>query len=176
MPSAPRPRLTPDDWIAAGLEALAEAGPAALGAEPLARRIGTTKGSFYWHFDDVPAFAAALLARWQALALAALDTAEADGAPAARLRAAAQHFANPLPPESHIRAWAATDPQAASTIGAVDAARLAHLANRLAGCGIGNPEMARILYAAIIGIRSLPTPDVDEDAIGSLVDLILALR
>jgi hypothetical protein len=35
--------------------------------------------------------------------------------------------------------------------------------------------MARILYAAVIGIRSLPTPD-DDDAIGSLVDLVLALR
>jgi AcrR family transcriptional regulator len=175
MPPVPRPRLTPDDWLAAGLEALAEAGPAALGAEPLARRIGTTKGSFYWHFEDVPAFAAALLARWQALALADLDTAEADGAPAARLRTAAQHFANPLPPERHIRAWAATDAQAARTIRTVDAARLARLANRLGACGIGNPEMARILYAAVIGIRSLPTPN-DDDAIGSLVDLVLALR
>lgn len=175
MPAAPRPRLSPDDWLAAGLQALAETGPAALGAEPLARRIGTTKGSFYWHFDDVPAFAAALLARWQALALADLDAAEADGAPAARLRAAARHFANPLPAESHIRAWAATDPQAARTIGAVDAARLAHLANRLAACGVGNPEMARSLCAAVIGIRSLPTPD-DDDTIGSLVDLVLALR
>jgi len=50
-------RLTRDIWIDAGLKALVSDGPAALAAEPMARRMKTTKGSFYWHFKDVPAHA-----------------------------------------------------------------------------------------------------------------------
>ncbi|WP_159453996.1 hypothetical protein [Roseovarius albus] len=44
--------------------------------------------------------------------------------------------------------------------------------------GISNPEMARILYSAAIGMASLPSRGEvsDQDSIGSLVDLVLALR
>ena len=57
-------RLSPEDWLKAGLDALAASGPEALKAEPLARALETTKGSFYWHFADVPAFRQALLEFW----------------------------------------------------------------------------------------------------------------
>ena len=60
-----RPRLTRDDWLLTGLTALCEGGPGTLGAEPLARRVGATKGSFYWHFKDVPDFHGQLLGRWE---------------------------------------------------------------------------------------------------------------
>ncbi|MBE0454805.1 MAG: TetR family transcriptional regulator [Roseovarius sp.] len=180
MSQTQRPRLTRDDWLAAGLAALAEAGPAALGAEPLARRIGTTKGSFYWHFADVPSFSAALLSRWQDAAFAALDpaaqTSEASLPAAARLRAAAQALASPPAEDAAIRAWAATDRQAVTAICAVDAARQSHLGDRLSECGIANPEMARMLYAAAIGMQALGAREDATDTIGSLVDLILALR
>ena len=48
----------------------------------------------------------------------------------------------------------------------------------LAACGIGNPEMARILYASATGMQALQDTarDTAATAIGSLVDLILALR
>jgi AcrR family transcriptional regulator len=180
MTAPRRPRLTPDTWLAAGLDALCEAGPAALGAEPLARRLGTTKGSFYWHFADVPAYSAALLARWQAAAEAALGTDE-DAPAAARLRATAQTIAAPDPDapqaaEPAIRAWAATDGQAARCIAETDARRLDRLGALLAECGIANPDMARILLGAAIGMQSLGGPGANRDAIGSLVDLVLALR
>ena len=59
-----RARLTRPDWLLAGFQALAEAGPVALKAEPMARRLGTTKGSFYWHFADVPDFHRQMLSLW----------------------------------------------------------------------------------------------------------------
>jgi len=170
-----RPRLTPDTWLAAGLDALAEAGPGALGAEPLARRLGTTKGSFYWHFEDVPAYSARLLARWQAAALCALETDD-DAPTAAHLRDLAQSIAAPLPAEPAIRAWAATNTQAAAALRVVDASRLGRIGAGLAVCGIANPDMARILYGAAIGMQALGERREAESAIGSLVDLILALR
>mgnify|MGYP001820637128 CR=1 FL=1 len=64
-----KPRLTKEAWINAGLSALKEHGPDALKAEALARRLGTTKGSFYWHFKDIPAYHDALLDVWLASAV-----------------------------------------------------------------------------------------------------------
>ena len=64
-PPSPRPRLTATDWVRAALEAIAEGGLAAVAVEPLARRLGTTKGSFYWHFPNRDALIAAALAEWE---------------------------------------------------------------------------------------------------------------
>ena len=180
MTAARRPRLTPDDWLSAGLDALCETGPGALGAEPLARRLGTTKGSFYWNFADVPAYSAALLALWQAAAEAALDQGEDDPA-AARLRATAQAIAAPEPDapqaaEPAIRAWAATDRGAAQALARNDALRLERLGALLAECGIAKPDMARIILGSAIGMQALGAAEANRDAIGSLVDLVLALR
>src|SRR5262249_30871290 len=47
------------------LDALAENGLAGVAVEPLARRLGVTKGSFYWHFADREALLAAALTHWE---------------------------------------------------------------------------------------------------------------
>ena len=39
-----------DDWASEALEQIAEQGVASVAVELLARRLGVTKGSFYWHF------------------------------------------------------------------------------------------------------------------------------
>jgi AcrR family transcriptional regulator len=68
MPSrraSPRPPLTPDDWAAAALAAIADGGLAAVAVEPLAARLGTTKGSFYWHFANRDQLLTAALDRWE---------------------------------------------------------------------------------------------------------------
>ena len=51
-------------WTDAALEALAGGGIAAVRVEPLAKTLGVTKGSFYWHFADRRALLDAMLARW----------------------------------------------------------------------------------------------------------------
>ena len=65
-------RLSKQDWISAGFSALQANGPSALKAEPLARALNTTKGSFYWHFRDVPAFHKHMLTHWEDEALTGL--------------------------------------------------------------------------------------------------------
>lgn len=44
---------------------LAERGLEGLAIEPLARRLGVTKGSFYWHFSDRKALLKAALTTWE---------------------------------------------------------------------------------------------------------------
>jgi len=58
-------RLTAADWTAAALDALAGGGVAAVAVEPLATRLGTTKGSFYWHFSGRDALLESALAHWE---------------------------------------------------------------------------------------------------------------
>src|SRR3954447_10135934 len=62
---SPEARLAAADWETAALDALADSGLAGVAIEPLARRLGVTKGSFYWHFADREALLVAALARWE---------------------------------------------------------------------------------------------------------------
>lgn len=57
--------LTADDWAEAALEAMASGGLDAVAVEPLARSLGVTKGSFYWHFENRDALVAAALELWE---------------------------------------------------------------------------------------------------------------
>ena len=58
--------LTAQHWVDAALAALAEGGLAAVSVERLARSLGATKGSFYWHFENRDALVAAALSAWEA--------------------------------------------------------------------------------------------------------------
>lgn len=60
-----RNRLSAADWEQAALAVLADSGVAAVAVEPLARRLGVTKGSFYWHFTSREALIHAALQRWE---------------------------------------------------------------------------------------------------------------
>jgi AcrR family transcriptional regulator len=62
---AERSRLSAADWEQAALDVIAEQGVAAVAVEPLARRLGVTKGSFYWHFGSRDELLEATLRRWE---------------------------------------------------------------------------------------------------------------
>jgi AcrR family transcriptional regulator len=57
--------LSKDDWVRAALFAIADGGAAAVAVEPLAARLGATKGSFYWHFRNREQLIAEALAFWE---------------------------------------------------------------------------------------------------------------
>jgi len=170
-------RLGKAEWLDAGLAALAAEGPAALRAEALARQLNTTKGSFYWHFQDVPAFQAAVLAAWAEALIARLPTATATP-PTTALRALAQGLAAPAgtspaeQAERAIRAMALSDTAAAQAVAQVDRARHASISAFLAQIGVSNPEIATLILAAAQGMPA----DASGDPMGTLVDLVLALR
>src|SRR5262249_58235558 len=60
-----RARLGRDDWAAAALAVLSESGPAAVAVEPVAARLGASKSSFYWLFENRKALLEAALQRWE---------------------------------------------------------------------------------------------------------------
>jgi AcrR family transcriptional regulator len=61
----PNPRLAPGDWCQAALSAVGEGGLGAIAVEPLAKRLGVSKGSFYWHFKNRDALVAATAKHWE---------------------------------------------------------------------------------------------------------------
>jgi AcrR family transcriptional regulator len=62
---AAKSSLSVEAWAEAALEALAAGGLDAVAVEPLARRLGVTKGSFYWHFPSREALLREALALWE---------------------------------------------------------------------------------------------------------------
>lgn len=60
-----RSTLSAADWERAALELIADKGVQALAVEPLARRMGITKGSFYWHFSSRESLLEQALQRWE---------------------------------------------------------------------------------------------------------------
>jgi AcrR family transcriptional regulator len=60
-----RTTLSAADWEREALELIAEQGVQALAVEPLARRMGITKGSFYWHFSSRESLLEKALSRWE---------------------------------------------------------------------------------------------------------------
>jgi AcrR family transcriptional regulator len=60
-----RTRLDRQAWVQTALDAIAEGGLAAVAVVPLAKQLGVTKGSFYWHFANREALVEAALAEWE---------------------------------------------------------------------------------------------------------------
>jgi len=168
-------RLSPEKWIAAGFDALCADGPASLAAEPMARRLGTTKGSFYWHFKDVPAYHRALVRQWHTLALADVVTRlENTDTPDKGLSAFGHALLdNPLEPA--LRVWAQTDTTVAASIAEVDAERLTYIQHLLNQFGLRNPAFAQSILGALAGLPLLKSGSESHAAFDALVDTILAL-
>jgi len=61
---SPSQRLGVADWVAAALDLIGEEGLTAVKIDRLAQRLGVTKGSFYWHFDDLASFLGAVADEW----------------------------------------------------------------------------------------------------------------
>jgi AcrR family transcriptional regulator len=156
-------QLTAKDWLDQGLRTLASNGFTALKAEPLAKVIGVSRGSFYWHFADIGAFHAALLKRWHEVAaeqiIAGVEADAGEEGPISRLLRRVFSFRPAL--ENAVRSWATHDPVARNAVQAIDRRRLSYVENLLEASGLPS-EIARaraqILYWAFLGYALVDRP------------------
>jgi AcrR family transcriptional regulator len=165
-------QLSARDWLDQGLKALASRGFTALKAEPLAKAMGVSRGSFYWHFADIGAFHAAILARWHEVAaeqiIANVEAASKDENPLALLLR--RVFGERLMLERAVRTWASVDPAARAAVQAIDRRRLSYVEGLLAQSGL-LAEIARaraqILYWAFLGfaLSDQPLPKARQQAV-----------
>ncbi len=178
------------DWILAAFRALTRGGPAALKAEPLARELGVSKGSFYWHFKDVAALKSAMIDHWRLAATAEIiaeitRTEQAPKAALSRLLALSvtprdAPFGGPAT-EAAIRDWARYEGFVARAIEEVDAERLRFVTGLLAQYGLPageSAQKARLLYGALIGLEALSLSGFDhvQDDLQALLAALLPPR
>jgi len=154
-------RLSAEDWAVAALDVIAESGLAAVAVEPLAKRLGVTKGSFYWHFPSREALLIAALERWEKTEQEMVfGQLEAVSDPRARLKALFQLVAHEL--KSHViyseLLKALDHPVVKPVLSRVSERRLDYLTASFRQAGLGRIDAqnrARLLYAAYVGFLQL---------------------
>jgi len=131
-------QLSAKDWLDLGLRTLAKSGFTALKAEPLAKAMGVSRGSFYWHFADISAFHAAILKQWREIAaeqiIAGVEAASRDENPLEVLLR--RVFRERLEIENAVRTWASVDPAARSAVQAIDRRRLGYIDPKITLCSV----------------------------------------
>jgi len=126
-------------WTGAALRALAAGGPDAVRVEPLARALGITKGSFYWHFDNRDALLGDVLDAWERVSVDEVIERVEDGAGAGGARVKLERLGalaaggeaalgvDPLAVDLAVRDWARRDRHVARRLRRVDDRRMAYM-------------------------------------------------
>ena len=165
-------QLSAKDWLDLGLKTLARHGFTALKAEPLAKAMGVSRGSFYWHFADIGAYRAAILKHWRDVAaeqvIANLEASSKDDNPLQLLLRRA--FSGKLALENAVRTWATLDPLARAAVQATDRRRLNYVQNLFERSGVppaAARSRAQIFYWAFLGfaLSDQPLPKARQQAL-----------
>lgn len=148
------------DWIAVGLDLLAEHGHTRLTVADLCARCGLTKGSLYHHYPDMGAFRGALLGAWRErnterlILEAERQTSIEDKALVLDRLAQALD----LRLERAVRNWAAHDSAAREVVQAVDRQRISYLVRLCreeGGSAADASDLAALTYAMYLGLQQL---------------------
>ena len=156
-----RTTLSAADWEQEALRVIAEQGVAAVAVEPLARRMGITKGSFYWHFSSRESLLEQALLSWEehdarnlAASLGELDC------PRDRLISFFRRVSREgLTHEVYSALCAAADhPQVKPLLDRVAARRMSHIAQAFTELGMDETvaeHRARLTYSVYLGFLQL---------------------
>ncbi len=146
--AAGRASLTRNDWIAAATDMLVDQGIDAVRIDVLAKRIGMTRGSFYWHFESREDLLRSVLQTWREHTTEALtqrlESSSTD--PREQLRDVlslpfrGRAAARAARIELAIRAWARRDALARQFVDEGDASRIAYAAQIFSSLGFAAGE------------------------------------
>jgi AcrR family transcriptional regulator len=143
MAAPPKPRsasLHRDDWVKAAFARLADLGIEAVRVEALARDLGVSKGSFYWHFRSRIDLLERVLTIWEDGEFRFMEPDD-DSSAATRWVRFVQRTADPsrIRVEVAMRAWARRDERVARAVAALERRRSAVIANVLRDVGFARP-------------------------------------
>lgn len=186
-PKASRRALTRDDWITAAIDRLVSRSIDAVLVDPLAKEMGVTRGSFYWHFKSRDDLLQAMLGRWREMQTRRIverlsrDRKVAASDQIAQIRhlpSTTRKAVEGASLELAIRAWARRDKMARDVLEAVDRERIEFTRGLLVEIGTDQATaqtMAIFGYAYTVGeamIRSAMT----EEQIATCRDLLTKLQ
>lgn len=153
-------RLTRSEWIEEGLRALAEQGEAGVRVDVIAKKLNISRGSFYWHFEDRPAYLSAILEEWRRSSTTFIQERLDRGilTPAERLRLllkasrSSDQRVPGGPIERAVEQWASYNSEAAEMLANIHRERLGFCEALFTKLGHKAPAaMAEILYSYIVG-------------------------
>ncbi len=179
-----RTRLTAEDWELAALQLIAEQGVGALAVEALARQLGVTKGSFYWHFRTREALLQAALERWEQYGERdVLGQIEQIADPRQRLPELFRRVAHELQPHRVYAALlkALDHPLVVPVMARVSQRRMEFLDTAYREAGLPPREAlnrARLTYAAYVGFLqlnfTLGLPRINHEEFDAYVEHMIA--
>lgn len=180
--------LQPKEWILEATRALAEGGVESVSVERIARQLGASKGSFYWHFSDRPALLEAVFELWEREGTADLiERAKAVADPVKRLRGLARETLDAemngidvAQTEAAIRAWAARDPAIGKRFAKVEDDRTDFLAGQIAALGYDSAlalRLSKIMHLTVVGLfaaRASGSALAEDDTLTFIVEQLIA--
>jgi AcrR family transcriptional regulator len=167
--------LQPDDWLRAAFARLASEGIESVRVELLARDLGVSKGSFYWHFQDREELLGRMFDRWEKEEIEWLDETVITPKAAARWARFVRHCTEPQLArlESAMRIWSRRDERIAARIAAIEKKRTAHIASVLRAIGFAAPaaeSWAEIALLVYLGWLDRITRDQEFQSSGRTLD------
>ena len=139
-----RETLTKDDWLEAAMELLRTRGIGGVRVLPLAKGLGVSRGSFYWHFEDHDDLLRSMLDWWdREMTDSVIHVSnEERRSPRTRLAAVAEDVIrfrrNRY--DTAIRTWAEGDKRAAKTLDRVVRKRLDYVTSLFRKAGFSPAE------------------------------------
>jgi AcrR family transcriptional regulator len=178
-----RARLSAADWEQGALDLIAAQGMPAVAVEALARQLGVTKGSFYWHFPTREALLKAALLRWENKAEGLFDEVEAIEEPRERLRELFRRTGREA--KSHViysaLLRALDHPIVQPLMERISQRRMDFLTRTYGQLGMGRrqaTQRARLAYAAYVGFLQLTLqlgmPRLDHAEFEDYVEHVIA--
>ena len=173
-------RLSKEKWLDHGLETLAAQGFTALKADTLAKSLGVSRGSFYWHFTDLAGFHQAVLGRYlEVSVLAVVEGLEGGDLSADEKirKLVSLAVTSERSTEQAVRAWAFSDPSVRELVSEIDSQRLAYLTSLIEELGVDNATARRralSLYLGNVGyfmISDIIDADLERAVLDDIIDI-----
>jgi len=174
-------KLSKFDWLNFSLKELAENGHSQLTAYRLATKLGVSRGSFYWHFENIRAFETEILQRWTELTTDdVINDLRSIESPPLRLGALIKRAMDgDFKLERAVRSWAISDDKVAKIVQTVDARRVAYITNILKDAGVKSEDLqtrAQMLNWAATGRMMMSAEDdsllLSVDALNRFASII----
>lgn len=189
---AKRNQLSAQDWLLAAIAAMAEGGVENVKVERLAKSLGTSKGSFYWHFKDRKDLLDQLIRYWvtqgteQVMATNEREETSPHDKLVALFHVALKEPVGTLSSaqgEMAMRSWAMVDPNIAQTVSETDQQRIDYVTHLFAEHGYSQERAttnAHQLYLMLLGYyaRATYAPNAakaaQESILAALSDMLTA--
>ena len=150
---------TAADWEGAALAAIAAHGLRSLAIPDLARTLGVTKGSFYWHFRGIRELVEAAMRRWEEMDRELLEELSAIADARERLTALfVQSMEKQQAHALYVALAGSSDAQVAASIRRISDRRLKFLVDAYRQLGLNAAdarEQALLAYTAYVGALHL---------------------